>query len=120
MDKVYELIDLGLDYGISEAEFWDMTFAEFYRAIQSKKRVELIEAKERAIFDYQLASLIGRYMARNFSNSVKIPELYEAYPSFFNEEELEEKKQERLDTLSAIRFQQFANSFNQKFQEGGK
>ena len=119
MDNVYKWLELALDIGIKEREFWDMTLAEFVRAIESDNRVTMRKEQEKAIYDYQLAYLIGRHVACNFSKTAQIPEIYDVYPGVFNKDEIEEKRQERQDALSAIRFQQFANSFNQKFQEGG-
>lgn len=96
-----------------------MTLGEFVRIIESRQRVEKERQQERALYDYLLADLIGTHIARNFSKNAKIPEIYEAYPTLFDKDNIEEKRQERRDELSAVRFQQFANSFNQKFQEGG-
>ena len=69
--------------GISEHDFWNMTIAEFDRAIASKKRVEKMRAQEQASFDYILADLIGRSIGRIYSSNTKLPELAEAYPSLF-------------------------------------
>ena len=92
-----------------------MTLAEIRRAIESKRRVREIDTRERATFDYLLADLIGRSIARVYSSSNKMPSLAEAYPSLFSEEELEEKIQEKRDELSVLRFKQFAQSHNKNF-----
>ena len=101
--------------GISEADFWSMTFAELHRALSSRQRVMRIEQQERATFDYILADLIGRSVGRIYSSSAKIPELATAYPALFDNVEIEEKKQQKQDELSALRFKQFADSYNKKF-----
>jgi chromatin segregation and condensation protein Rec8/ScpA/Scc1 (kleisin family) len=111
------MLNNALDYGISEAEFWEMTFAELDRLVESKQRVEKHMAQERATFDYILASLIGRAYAASMDNKVTFPEIHEAYPSLFNREERENQKQERSNQLSALRFKQFAQSYNKKFKE---
>ena len=92
-----------------------MTLAELVRAIESRKRTHKERLKERATFDYQLANLIGRSVSRIYSSSATMPELYECYPDLFEKAEFEEQKQERLNELSALRFKQFANSFNKRF-----
>lgn len=98
-----------------------MTLAEIERAIASKKRVMKVQAQERASFDYILADLIGRSVGRNYSSTTKIPDITAAYPSLFNTQEVEEKRAEKQAELSALRFKQFADSFNKKFtQKGGK
>lgn len=90
-----------------------MTLAEIERAIEAKKRAE----QRRASFDYTLADLIGHSVARAYNSNNKMPALYDAYPSLFDKEKEEEKLQEAKDEVSALRFKQFANSFNKKFRE---
>lgn len=97
-----------------------MTLAEVIRHIESRKRVQKVEAQERASFDYTLADLIGRSVARMYSSTNNMPSIAEAYPSLYVAEELEEKLQEKRDELSVLRFKQFAQSYNSKFQEGDK
>ncbi len=83
--------------------------------------MEKMRAKERASYDYMLADLIGRSVSRIYSKDSKYPEIYEAYPSLFEKEVVEESKNQKKDEISAIRFKQFATSFNSKYvKEGGK
>ena len=100
-----------------EVEFWDMSIAELDRYFESRKRVELKEAKEKAYFDYILADLVGRSVGRIYSNKATYPEIYEAYPTFFDNQEEQEKKQQQLAELSALRFKQFANFHNSKIHK---
>lgn len=97
-----------------------MTLAELNRLVESKKRIQKREAQEKASFDYILADLIGRSVARIHSSSATLPRLSDAYPALFDSEVVEERLQEKKDELSALRFKQFANSFNKKFKEAGK
>lgn len=97
-----------------------MTIAELERAINSKKRVREQEAKDKATFDYLLANLIGKSVARIYSSSNSYPGIEEAYPMFFDSEEIQEQKQQRKDELSALRFKQFATSFNSKYKKEAK
>lgn len=94
-----------------------MTLAEIERAIESKKRVYINQARERASFDYTLADLIGRSVSRIYSSSSKMPEIQEVYPTLFDSEEIQELKEEKQAELSALRFKQFATSFNSKFNK---
>ena len=94
-----------------------MTIAEITRMAKSKQRTTITESKERAMFDYLLADLIGKSVSRIYSNSARMPELYEVYPSLFEQEDIEEKKQEQRDNLSALRFKQFAQSYNKRFKK---
>ena len=94
-----------------------MTLAELNRAVESKKRVKMREAQEKASFDYILADLIGRSIGRLYNSSNKLPSLSEAYPSLFDAASEEEKVQKKKDELSALRFKQFAQSFNKKFDK---
>lgn len=94
-----------------------MTIAEITRMAKSKQRTTITASKERAVFDYLLADLIGKSVSRIYSKSARMPELYEVYPSLFEQEDIEEKKQEQRDTLSALRFKQFAQSYNKRFKK---
>ena len=112
------MLDNALDYGVTEEQFWNMTIGELDRLVNSRQRIEKYRAKERATFDYTLALLIGRAV-RGGDEEHPFPDLYEVYPELFFDEAVkrEEQKQEQLAQLSAIRFIQFAESFNSKFDE---
>lgn len=97
-----------------------MTISELVRFIESRKRVIEIEAKEKATYDYILADLIGRSVARIHSSANHYPTLAEAYPSLFSTEEEKEAIQTKKDELSALRFKQFAQAYNKKFEEAAK
>ena len=90
------------------------------RVVESKKRVQKLEAQELASHNYILADLIGRSVARIYSSSAKMPHISEAYPSLFSNEQVEEQLQEKRDELSILRFKQFTQSFNERFKEVGK
>ena len=94
-----------------------MTLSELTRAIESKKRVDKVRLQEKATFDYTLANLIGKSISRIYSSSNKMPDISEVYPTLFDSKEIEEKKQENKNKLSALRFKQFADSFNSKFKK---
>ena len=115
-DIVFRWLDVALDYGISEHDFWEMTIAELERAINSKKRVQKREAQERASFDYILADLVGRSISRIYNSTNNIPSISEVYPTLFDSKEIEDAKSVKQDELSALRFRQFAKSFNKRFK----
>ena len=110
----YKWLEIALDYGIDETNYWDMTLAEVIRAIESKKRKQKLQAQERASYDYILADLIGRSVSRIYSNSTRLPQIYEVYPTLFDGVEMEEQKQQKQMEISAIRFKLFAQSYNKK------
>ena len=111
---VYKWLEIALDYGIDETNYWNMTLAEVIRAIESKKRQQKLQAQERASYDYILADLIGRSVSRIYSNSTRLPQIYEVYPTLFDGAEMEEQKQQKQMEISAIRFKLFAQSYNKK------
>lgn len=117
---VYGWLDNALDAGISEQEFWNMTFAELERAMRSARRIEKEKAKQNASYDYLLADLIGRSVSRLYASSNKMPSIEEVYPSLFDSQEMEEKRAEKKHELSALRFKLFTQSFNQQFSQGGE
>lgn len=94
-----------------------MTIAELMRLIESKKRILKEQEQKQASFDYILADLIGRSVARIHSSSNNIPDIAEAYPMLFNSKELEEQRNIKKAQLSALRFKQFANAYNTRFKE---
>jgi hypothetical protein len=95
-----------------------MTIAELKRAMNSKLRVKKMEAREKATFDYTLAQVIGRACGMAFGTvKSEFPDIASVYPTLFDSEEIKRKKQERQAELSALRFKQFAESFNQKFNK---
>lgn len=94
-----------------------MTIAELIRLVDSKKRTQLEAAKERAIYDYTLADLVGRSIGRLYSSANKYPTIADAYPSLFTTEEVDNILVEKKDTLSALRFKQFAQAYNDKNKE---
>lgn len=112
------MLDNALDYGVSEQEFWDMTIGELDRLVSSRQRVEKYRLKEKATMDYTMALLIGRAV-RGGDEEHPFPDLYEVYPDLFLEEAVQHQqaKEDRLAELSAIRFIQFAESFNSKFDK---
>lgn len=97
-----------------------MTFAELNRLLDSKRRTQKAEAQQKAFFDYTLAELIGHSVGRLYNSANKMPELYKAYPSLFDKEIAEEELAKRQDELSALRFKQFADTFNKRFEGGNK
>ena len=114
---IYKWLDNALDAGITEQEFWNMTLGELDRAVASKHRMIKAKAQEKASFDYILADLIGRSVARVHSSANTMPDISEVYPSLFDSKEIEEARQEQKDKLSALRFELFAKSHNDKFRE---
>lgn len=117
-DYIYKWLENALDYDITEAEFWQMTLAELERAIESKRRKQKQKAQEKASFDYILSDLIGRSVARLYSSSNELPEIGAVYPSLFDTKEIEEQKSIKKAELSAARFKQFAETYNNNL--GGK
>lgn len=109
------MLDNALDVGISEHDFWNMTIAELNRLTASKVRQHKVKAKEQATFNYILAQLVGRAFACNMASEATFPTIEEVYPSLFMDKEKMQQKHEQQQSLSALRFIQFAESFNRKF-----
>ena len=108
------MLNNALDYGITEDQFWVMTFAEIERAVSSKVRVRKLQAREKATYDYILANLITRGVSKVLGDKESYPTLEEAYPGVFDDvvEEQKTKVEEQKMSLSALRFKQFAQSYN--------
>lgn len=95
-----------------------MTFAEVARATDSYNRIKRAEMQEKASYDYILADLIGRSVARIHNSSATYPEIGAMYPTLFDLEAIQQQKQEQKAELSALRFKQFAHSYNKRYQGG--
>lgn len=111
MDKV-------LDYGIAEADFWMMTIREVENAIRSKERVRKVQSQEKAAFDYIQATLIIKGVGIALGSKQDFPTIEQTYPGIFEDvvQQKEEEIQKRKDELSALRFRQFAQSYNKKWE----
>lgn len=97
-----------------------MTIGELTRATKSKLRVKKMEAREKASYDFTLAQIIGRACGLAFGTlKEQFPEISSVYPTLFDSEEIKQKQQERQAEISALRFKQFAESFNQRFHKEG-
>lgn len=96
-----------------------MTIGEIQRLIKSQNRKKKNQDKEKAAFDYIQAQLIIRGVSSAIVGGEGIPELTEAYGSLFEDTELQkaEEKQNVKDELSALRFKQFAQFHNKKYEE---
>lgn len=95
-----------------------MTIAELTRATKSKLRIKKMEAREKASYDFTLAQIVGRACGMAFGSiKSEFPDIATVYPTLFDSEEIKRKKQERQAELSALRFKQFAESFNQRFHK---
>jgi hypothetical protein len=105
-----------MDIGISERDFWGMTYAEIERAAECWQRTKKRELQERAKLTHILADLIGHSVARIYSQNAKMPTIYEAFPSLFDAPtEAEQEKQAVASAeISALRFMQFAQAHNKK------
>ena len=108
------MLDTALDYGITEEKFWDMTFAEIERAIKSANRVRKLQAQEQATYDYILANLITKGVSKVLGDKGSYPSIEEAYPGVFDD--VIAKAEEHRMNLSALRFKQFAQSYNSNFK----
>lgn len=96
-----------------------MTIGEIRRYVESQARIEKKRAQEKASFDYILADAIGRSISRIYSSTAKMPDIGTLYPTLFDSQEIQEKKEQQKAELSALRFKLFAASYNKRFDEGG-
>lgn len=67
--------------------------------------------------DFLLAQLIGRAGAIHYRGKGSMPEIATVYPSLFDQEEYQEKKQAKQAEIFSIQLRQFANFHNQKLAE---
>lgn len=98
-----------------------MTFAEIKRSVKSKARMMKYRNQERASYDYVLASLIIKGVSKVMGDKSEFPTLQQAYVGLFEDTEALEKQrleaEQRKQELSVLRFKQFANFHNKKYEE---
>lgn len=106
-----------LDYELTESDFWDMTLREIENYIKSRLRVRKIKAQEQATYDYIQATLIIKGVGIALGSKEEFPTVEQAYPGIFEDiiEQKQDELQQKKDELSALRFRQFAQSYNNKF-----
>lgn len=116
MDK---LLISALDFGLSELDFWTMTPGEVVRYVDSRSRTMKREAQEKASYDYILANLIVKGIGITLGSKETMPTIQQTYPTLFDDlmKEQEEKIQEQKAQLSALRFRQFAQSYNKNYKK---
>lgn len=98
-----------------------MTLGEIRRATKSKARLRKIETQERASYDYILAKLVVKGFSIVMGGDGEFPALQDAYPTVFDDSEVLAEKQKQIEenktNLSVLRFKQFANFHNKKYEE---
>lgn len=109
-----EWLETALYCGIPEQDFWSMSIPELNRAIKVKTKLIKDEERRKASFDYTLASLIGTAVGRAFSGKGKFPEIYNAYPDLFDEEEVQVARAKAQEQAFAAQLRQFADFHNSK------
>ena len=106
-------LPLALDIGIPERAFWEMTFGEVTRAVESYNRRKQAADKERAAWDYRMAELIGASVSRLFGG--KYPAVHEAYPGLF-----EETAGGQDWRIAKERLMRYADNHNRRRRKEGK
>lgn len=111
-----KLLENALFYGLRELDFWDMSIGEVARYIQAQEKIRKIEAQEKASYDYIHANLVIRGISITLGSKESFPTIDEAYPSLFDDikSEQQAKIEEKKMELSALRFKQFAQSYNNR------
>lgn len=111
-DLALELLQPAINMGLDEFKFWDMTVAEIERYLDGA----LWRMKTKAQFDYSLADLLGASMGRLLDSGIEFPSIYQVYPHLFEEEKIEEEKQDAATTNSINNFLAFAMAHNSKLK----
>lgn len=93
-----------------------MSIAEVDRYIKAQDKVMKMRNQERASYDYILANLVVRGIGITLGSKDNYPTIEEAYPSLFDDvrEKQRAKIEEQKMELSALRFKQFAQSYNSR------
>lgn len=112
-DYVWGWLEEAMALGIAEEDFWEMTPAELWRAVDAKKAQRDYRMRERAYMDFALANLLSL----RIHGSKEFPTVEDAYPWLFNDEETKERKAEAQAEAWAAQFRAFADAHNAKIKE---
>ena len=94
-----------------------MTLAEVERYMLSYQRREEKRLKEKAMFDYKMADLIGFSVGRIWSKDLRYPEIFEIYPTIYPKDEVIEQRERIRMENSIQRLKSFVNKHNKKIEE---
>ncbi|MBB6622029.1 hypothetical protein H7E67_01165 [Clostridium gasigenes] len=89
-----ELFPIALECGISSFLFWDMDYLEITETIKAYSRRKEKESREKAVFNYKLADLIGTSVKRILDEKQEMPPLWEVYPGMFEDYKAEHEEQQ--------------------------
>lgn len=95
-----------------------MTPGEVNRHINTQNKVKKLKSQEKATYDYIHAQLVVKGVSIVLGDKSDFPTIEQAYPGIFDEmiAQQEEKIREQKMSLSALRFKQFAQSYNDRFK----
>jgi hypothetical protein len=93
-----------------------MSIAEVDRYMKTQDKLMKVRYQEKASYDYILANLIVKGIGITLGSKETYPTIEEAYPSIFDDvkEKQRAKIEEKKMELSALRFKQFAQSYNSR------
>ncbi|MCM1564926.1 MAG: hypothetical protein NC238_03020 [Dehalobacter sp.] len=89
--------------------YWNMTYEEISAAIRGRQNQNLNDIKTQALVAYRQADLIAALVGIRFGSKQQAPNLFEAFPGIFSEEEVKPKQQNwqvmkaRIETYAAER-----------------
>ena len=99
--QLNDLLLVALRSGISVLDFYDMTPLEVVQTIEAYNHKHKLGLQEQAYLAYQESQLFSCFIGAMFSKGgKKLPTLYEAYPTLFEDEikqaEIEQEKNKLL------------------------
>lgn len=98
-DMAWQVLQPAINLGLEEDKFWNMTLAEVGRWIDGASW----RHKSKAQYDYILADLIGRSIARVISDEATMPDIEDVYPNLFEKKQaVEETPQRDLNTIKSV------------------
>ena len=93
-----------------------MTIGEVVRYIEAQNKIMTMQNQEKASHNYILAMLVVKGVGITLGSKETFPSIDEVYPNLFNDvkEEQKAKVENKKMELSALRFKQFAQSYNNR------
>lgn len=117
--RMMDLLQQCMSIGMREEDFYNSTLSQITRYVESHTEHQKNQLKEKAYFDYLLASLIRTVVDGLMDRRVKFPTLEKAYP-FVAENDAKEVDESWEMEKQHLKLIEWANQMNSKFEKQEK
>ena len=107
-----DMLPIALQCGINILDYWFLTYGEIVDTVKAFREVDRLRIREVATFNYSLATLISKGIARVLDGKSDYPSLKGAYPGIFTD--IDETPVQQNAEIMKERFMKYAEANNKK------